>query len=271
MPGRVITFTSGKGGVGKTTVTANLAAALAQSGAKVTAIDTDIGLRNLDIALGMENRIQYDLVDVIEGRCHLRQALIPDRRFANLHLLAASQTHDKDTISPQDMVAVCAELKKSNDFVLIDCPAGIEMGFRNAVAGADEVVVVTTPEVTAVRAADRVIGLLESMGRGPGRLIINRIKPAVVKRGDMLEPFELIEFLAIDLLGVIPEDEAVLAATNAGLPLSLEAKTMAGLAFRNVASRLQGHSIPFLPLFEVEDSWVARLRRKLRIAPRGQV
>ncbi len=266
MPGIAITFTSGKGGVGKTTVTANLAVALALLGRRVTAIDTDIGLRNLDIVMGMENRIIYDIVDVVEGRCHLYQALIRDKRFSSLHLLPASQTRDKTAVTPQDMVAICQELKKNNDFVLIDSPAGIELGFRNALAGADELVVVTTPEVAAVRSADRILGLIESIGKGSSQLIINRIKPSMVRRGDMLDTFDVIEFLAIELLGVVPEDEAILIATNQGIPLACEAKTPAGQAFHNIAYRLLGEEVPFLPIFEEPETLFTRIRRVLRLS-----
>jgi septum site-determining protein MinD len=265
MPGRVITITSGKGGVGKTTVTANLAVALALLGQHVTAIDTDIGLRNLDIVMGMENRIIYDLIDVVEGRCHLYQALIRDKRLPGLHLLPASQTRDKSTLSPQDLAAVAQELQKDNDVVFIDCPAGIEQGFQNAVGAADEIIIVTTPEVSAVRSADRVIGLLESCGKGPGRLIINRIKPAMVKRGDMLNTFDVIEFLAVDLLGVVPEDEAVLVSSNEGVPLALAGTTQAGQAFRNIARRLVGEEVPFLAVFEEPRTLFSRIRRMLRL------
>ena len=263
MSGRVITITSGKGGVGKTTVTANLAAALALQGQYVTAIDTDIGLRNLDIVMGLENRIIYDIVDVVEGRCHLYQALIRDKRLSGLHLLPASQTHDKTAVTPEAMTAICQELRSDNDFVLIDSPAGIELGFQNAIVGADEMVIVTTPEVSAVRSADRIIGLIEGVGKGPGRLIINRIKPGVVRRGDMLDTFDVIEFLAIDLLGVIPEDEAILVATNKGTPLAFEQSTPASRAFHNIAHRLLGEDVPFLPIFEQPDTVLDRLRRVL--------
>jgi septum site-determining protein MinD len=261
MPGRAITITSGKGGVGKTTVTANLAVALALLGRHVTAVDTDIGLRNLDLVLGMESRIIYDIVDVVEGNCHLYQALIRDKRLPGLHLLPASQTHDKAVIAPEDMAAICQELKNDNDFVLIDCPAGIEQGFRNAVAGADEVVIVTTPEVASVRSADRIIGLIETIGKGPGKLVINRIKPAMVKRGDMLDTFDLIEFLAIDLLGVIPEDENILVSANKGIPLAYEADTRAGQAFHNIAHRLLGEEVPFMPILDQPKNLLTRLRR----------
>ena len=263
MSGRVVTITSGKGGVGKTTVTANLSVALALQGQYVTAIDTDIGLRNLDIVMGLENRIIHDIVDVVEGRCHLYQALIRDKRLSGLHLLPASQTHDKTAVNPEAMTAICQELKSDNDFVLIDSPAGIELGFQNAIVGADEMVIVTTPEVSAVRSADRIIGLIEAVGKGPGRLIINRIKPGVVRRGDMLDTFDVIEFLAIDLLGVIPEDEAILVATNKGTPLAFEQSTPASRAFHNIAHRLLGEDVPFLPIFEQPDTVLNRLRRVL--------
>lgn len=263
MSGRVITITSGKGGVGKTTVTANLAVALALQGQHVTAIDTDIGLRNLDIVMGLENRIIYDIVDVVEGRCHLYQALIRDKRLSGLHLLPASQTHDKTAVAPEEMTAICQQLKSGNDFVLIDSPAGIELGFQNAIVGADEMVIVTTPEVSAVRSADRIIGLIEAIGKGPGRLIINRINPGMVRRGDMLDTFDVIEFLAIDLLGVIPEDEAILVAANKGTPLAFEQSTPASQAFHNIAHRLLGEDVPFLPIFEEPDTVFSRLRRIL--------
>jgi septum site-determining protein MinD len=266
MSGRAITITSGKGGVGKTTITANLAVALAALGRRVTAIDTDIGLRNLDIIMGMESRIIYDIVDVAEGKCHLLQALIRDKRLPNLYLLPASQTSDKTAISPEDMIAICMELKTSNDFVLIDSPAGIEHGFQNAIASADDIVIITTPEVSAVRSADRVIGLIEMKGKGPGRLIINRIKPAMVKRGDMLDTFDVIEFLAIDLLGVVPEDESVIVAANKGVPLAHEQSSMASQAFHNIARRLIGEAVPFLAIFEEPDTLWNRLRRAFRPA-----
>jgi len=262
--GIIITVTSGKGGVGKTTVTANLAVALALLGRRVTAIDTDIGLRNLDIIMGMESRIIYDLVDVAEGKCHLQQALIRDKSLPNLHLLPASQTSDKTAIRSKDMVSIAEELRRSNDFVFIDSPAGIEHGFHNAIAAADEIIIVTTPEVSAVRSADRVIGLIETNGKGPGRLVINRIKPAMVKRGDMLDTYDLIEFLAIDLLGVVPEDEAVLIAANKGTPVSGEPTTPAGRAFHNIARRLTGEAVPFMPIFDERHSLWQRVQGLFR-------
>ena len=259
MPGRVITIASGKGGVGKTTITANVSVALAMSGRRVTAIDGDIGLRNLDVILGMENRIIYDLVDVAEGRSHLLQALIRDKHLPNLHLLPASQTRDKSAVSPEDMIAICQELRTDNDFILIDSPAGIDRGFQNAVAAADEVIIATTPEVSAVRDADRIIGLVEAGGKGPGRLVINRIRPAMVKRGDMLDTFDVIEFLAIELLGVVPEDEAPIVAANRGVPLARERKTPAGRAVHHIARRILGEEVPFMPIFEQRQGFFARL------------
>ena len=261
MPGRVITITSGKGGVGKTTTTANLAVALALLGRRVTAIDADIGLRNLDVIMGMEDRIIYDLVDVVEGSAHLSQALIRDTHLSGLHLLPASQTRDKTSVRPEDMIALCRELCVDNDLVIVDSPAGIEHGFRNAIAPADDVIIVTTPELAAVRDADRIIGILESSGKGPGRLVINRIKPGLVKRGDMLETFDVIEFLAIELLGVVPEDEAIIISANKGIPLAHGQDAQAARAFHNIARRLVGQKVPFMPLFEEPPSLTSRLRR----------
>jgi septum site-determining protein MinD len=264
MSGNVITITSGKGGVGKTTITANLATALAMRGHKVVAIDSDIGLRNLDVVMGLENRIVYDLVDVVEGRCRLRQAMIKDKRMPQLHLIPAAQTRDKMAVSPSDMVLVCDQLREEADFVLIDSPAGIERGFRNAVAPADRVIIVTNPEVSAVRDADRIIGMIEAEEKGPGQLLINRIKPEMVARGDMLSIEDILEILAIDLLGIVPEDEAILISTNRGIPVARSTSngTTAGQAFHNVAQRLEGTEVPFMDL-TVENGFFARLRRGL--------
>src|SRR5512135_2929219 len=197
MSATVLTVSSGKGGVGKTTTTANLAVALAAHGQKVVCIDGDIGLRNLDVVMGLENRIVYDLVDVVEGRCRLRQAMICDKRVPELYLIPAAQTRDKSAVSPSDMVRLCDDLRNDYDWILIDSPAGIERGFRNAVAPADLVIVVTNPEVSAVRDADRIIGLIEAEEKGPARLIINRLKPELVKRGDMLSTEDVLELLAV--------------------------------------------------------------------------
>ncbi|MCA9995130.1 MAG: septum site-determining protein MinD [Anaerolineales bacterium] len=250
MSGKVITITSGKGGVGKTTVSANIASALAMLDKKVVAIDADIGLRNLDVVMGLENRIVYDLVDVVEGRCRLRQAMIKDKRQPELYLIPAAQTRDKNAVSPSDMVLVCDQLREEMDYIIVDSPAGIERGFRNAVAPADQVVIVTNPEVSAVRDADRIIGLIEAEEKGPGKLLINRLKPQMVERGEMLSIKDILDILAIELLGVIPEDENILISTNRGTPLAMSSMNgvSAGQAFRNIAQRLDGLDIPLLDL-----------------------
>jgi len=260
MPAQVITVTSGKGGVGKTTAVANLAVALASNGSKVVCIDGDIGLRNLDVILGLENRIVYDIVDVIEGRCRLKQAMIRDKKLPNLYLIPAAQTRDKNAVSPSDMNRLIKELRADYDFVLIDSPAGIERGFRNAIAAADRVLVVTNPEVSAVRDADRVIGILEAEEKGPAALIINRLNPELVRRGDMLDQQDVIDILAIELLGIVPEDENVIIGSNRGAPVAYDAKSKAGQAFRNIARRLQGETVPFLDL-ESQGSLWERLQR----------
>lgn len=263
MTGKVITVTSGKGGVGKTTATANLGAALASEGDKVVCVDADIGLRNLDVVLGLENRIVYDLVDVVEGRCRLRQALIRDKRLPELFLIPAAQTRDKSAVSPSDMVRLCDELRHDFDWILIDSPAGIERGFRNAIAPADIVMVVTNPEVSAVRDADRIIGLIEAEEKGPARLVINRIKPEMVRRGDMLSADDVLELLAVELIGLIPEDENVVMSTNRGMPVALNGKSRAGQAFRNVARRLRGEEVPFMEMTE-DGNLFGRLARLFR-------
>ncbi|HEX3051500.1 MAG TPA: septum site-determining protein MinD [Aggregatilineaceae bacterium] len=262
MGARVITVTSGKGGVGKTTATANLAVALALLDKKVVCIDADIGLRNLDVVMGLENRIVYDLVDVVEGRCKLRQAMVKDKRVPDLYLLPAAQTRDKTAVSPQDMVALTNQLRPDYDYILIDSPAGIEWGFRNALAPADEVVVVTNPEVSAVRDADRIVGLIEAEERKiPVSLVINRVKAAMVQRGDMLSVSDVMDILSIRLLGVIPEDENILVSSNKGSPLTLNNQTvMAGEAFRNIARRLTGEKVPLLKL-EQKGGLLKRLSR----------
>lgn len=253
MTATVVTITSGKGGVGKTTTTANLAVALAEQGAKVVCIDGDIGLRNLDVVLGLENRIVYDLVDVIENRCRLRQAMIRDKRLEELYLIPAAQTRDKSAISPSDMIRVCDELRSEVDWIIIDSPAGIERGFRNTIAPADIILVVTNPEVSAVRDADRIIGLVEAEEKGPTKLIINRVNPSLTKRGDMLTPEDVVELLAIELIGVVPDDENVVISTNRGQPVALDPKSRTGMAFRNIAKRLSGETVPFLQLDDKGD------------------
>ncbi len=263
MAAKVITVTSGKGGVGKTTATANLAAALAAGGHKVVCIDGDIGLRNLDVVLGLENRIVYDLVDVVEGRCRIRQAMIRDKRLPELYLIPAAQTRDKSAVTPSDMMRLCDELRPEYDFLFIDSPAGIERGFRNAIAPADVAVVVTNPEVSAVRDADRIIGLIEAEEKGPARLIINRIKPEMVRRGDMLDTNDVLELLAVELIGIVPDDETVVMSTNRGLPIVLDGKSKAAQAFRNIARRLSGEEVPFIDLDD-HNGIFAKLRGWIR-------
>jgi septum site-determining protein MinD len=255
MTAQVITITSGKGGVGKTTAVANLAVALAADGRKVVCIDGDIGLRNLDIVMGLENRIVYDIVDVIEGRCKLRQAMIRDKRFPDMYLIPAAQTRDKTAVSPSDMVRICDDLRPDLDFVLIDSPAGIERGFRNAIAAADKVLVVTNPEISSVRDADRVVGILEAEEKGTPALILNRLNPAMVKQHDMLSAEDVLDLLAIQLIGIVPEDESVLVGSNRGTPVAYDQKSRAGQAFRNIAKRLQGQDVPFMDLDKHGGLW----------------
>lgn len=250
MGAKVVTITSGKGGVGKTTTTANLGVALARMGKKVTLIDADIGLRNLDVVMGLENRIVYDIVDVVEGRCKLRQAMIKHKQFPELYLIPAAQTRDKTAVSPQDMVNLCDQLREEMDFILIDSPAGIERGYRNAIAPADDVLIVTNPEVSAVRDADRIVGLLEAENKGPGKLILNRIKMEMVKKGEMLSADDVTDILAIKIIGIVPEDENVIPASNSGIPVTLNEGSRAGTAFRNIARRLTGEDVPFMDLAE---------------------
>ncbi len=261
MAGKVIVITSGKGGVGKTTTTANLGTGLALQGRKVCLIDADIGLRNLDVVMGLENRIVYDLVDVIEGRCKLRNALIKDKRVENLFLLPAAQTREKDAVSPDQMKELCQTLTDefAFDYVVVDSPAGIEHGFRNAIAGADDAIIVTTPEVAAVRDADRIIGMLEAHEIYTPKLIINRIRPDMVKRGDMMDIDDMIEILAIELIGVVPDDQDVIVATNRGEPVVFDRRTRSGEAYYNIVRRLEGESVPITPL--EQDGFVERLRR----------
>ncbi|MFN8595339.1 MAG: septum site-determining protein MinD [Anaerolineae bacterium] len=263
MAARVITITSGKGGVGKTTTTANIGVALALLGKRVVCLDADIGLRNLDVVLGLENRIVYDVVDVIEGRCKLRQALIKDKRLPELMLLPASQKRDKSAVNADDLVKLTDDLRPEHDFILIDSAAGIEEGFRTAIAPADEVVIVTNPEVSAVRDADRVVGLIEAAEKGPARLIVNRLKPGLVQRGDMLDTNDVLDILAIDLIGIVPEDESVLISTNKGNPAAFEEKSNAGVAFRNIARRLNGEDVPFMT-FREESNLFGRISRLFR-------
>jgi len=241
--GEVIVITSGKGGVGKTTTTANIGIGLSRLGKKVMVIDTDLGLRNLDVVLGLENRIVYNIVDVIEGSCRLKQALIKDKRFPELYLLPSAQTKDKTSVSPEQMKKLIDDIRDDFDFILLDCPAGIEQGFQNAIAGADRAIVVTTPEVSAIRDADRIIGLLETSGIRKNELLINRLRIDMVKRGDMMSVEDVTEILAVDLLGVIPDDEQVVIATNQGEPVVGE-DGLAGSSYMNICRRLLGEEIP---------------------------
>lgn len=247
-----IVITSGKGGVGKTTTTANIGTALASIGKKVVVIDGDTGLRNLDVLLGLENRIVYTIIDVIEGRCRLKQGLIKDKRFPNLCLLPTAQTKDKDDISAQDMLKIVNELKEEFDYVLIDSPAGIEQGFENAVIGAERAIIVVNPEITSVRDADRVIGKLDSKGLEDHSVIINKLNYEMTKNGDMLDVADIIETLSIELLGVVPDDKNITVSTNKGEPIVLEEGAFAGQAFKNIARRITGEEVPFMNL-KIED------------------
>ncbi|MFD1018903.1 septum site-determining protein MinD [Thalassobacillus hwangdonensis] len=248
--GEAIVVTSGKGGVGKTTTTANLGTALALLDKKVCLVDTDIGLRNLDVVMGLENRIIFDLVDVAHGRIKTKQGLVPDKRFECLSLLPAAQTSDKSEVNPEQMKKIIDELKQEFDYVLIDCPAGIEQGYKNAVAGADKAIVVTTPEKSSVRDADRIIGLLEQEDIEPPKLIVNRIRTHMVKNGDMLEVEDIASVLSIDLLGIVADDDEVIKASNHGEPVALQPDTKASMAYRNIARRILGESVPLMNLDE---------------------
>ena len=246
--GEVIVITSGKGGVGKTTTTANIGTGLAKLGKSVVLIDTDIGLRNLDVVMGLENRIVYNLVDVIEGTCRINQALIKDKRTPNLYLLPSAQTKDKTAVSPEQMKKLADELRENFDYILMDCPAGIEQGFKNALAGATRARIVTTPEMSAVRDADRIIGVLEAAEMEKTELIVNRIRPDMVKREEMLSSEDVVDVLRIDLIGVVPDDENIVISTNKGEPL-VGSDTMAGKAYLNICKRIMGEEVPWLDLY----------------------
>jgi septum site-determining protein MinD len=260
--GEAIVITSGKGGVGKTTSSANLGTALALSGKKVCLVDTDIGLRNLDVVMGLENRIVFDLVDVVEGRCRLPQALIKDKRFEELYLLPAAQTSDKSAVTPEQMIDIIRQLRQDFDYVLIDCPAGIEQGFKNAVAGADKAIVVTTPEVSSMRDADRIIGLLEKNEEiEPPKLIINRVRSHMLKNQEMLDVDEIVRTLSIELIGIVEDDEEVIKATNKGEPVALIPNGKASIAYRNIARRLLGESVPLQSLEQEKGTVLTKVKK----------
>jgi septum site-determining protein MinD len=265
--GKIVTITSGKGGVGKSTTTANLATGLALMGKQVIAIDFDIGLRNLDMLLGLENRIVYDVVDVMEGRCNLSQAIIKDKRSRGLHFLPASQTKDKSVLDKDKVEKLLGSLKEKFDYILIDSPAGIESGFEHAIYLADTALIVTTPDVSAVRDADRVIGIIDAKSKKAQQgqevekfVIINRVKPQLVERGDMLSVDDILQILALPLIGLLPDDEEIIRATNLGEPVILNPKSKVGEAFKNIARRLEGEEVPFKEL-EEKEGFFSRLKR----------
>lgn len=258
--GEVIVITSGKGGVGKTTTSANIGTGLAMEGKKVVVIDTDIGLRNLDVVMGLENRIVYDIVDVVEGTCRLKQGLIKDKKLDNLFLLPAAQTRDKTAVTPEQMEELVNELKKEFDFVIVDSPAGIEQGFKNSISGAEKAILVTTPEVSAVRDADRVIGLLEAKEIKDLKIIVNRIKQDMVDRGDMMDVEDIMDILAVDLIGVVPDDEAIVISTNKGEPVVLEEGPKSAQAYRNICKRILGEEVELLSLEDNESKFSKIMR-----------
>jgi septum site-determining protein MinD len=262
--GESIVITSGKGGVGKTTTTANIGTALASMGKKVVVIDGDTGLRNLDVLMGLENRIVFTLIDVIEERCRLKQALIKDKRFSNLYLLPTAQTRDKNDVPTDEMLKIVNELKEEFDYVIIDCPAGIEQGFENAVVGADRAIVVVNPEVTSVRDADRVIGKLDAKGLDQHELLINRLNNEMVKKGDMLNINDIIDTLSVKLIGVVPDDRNITISTNKGEPIVLDDKALSGQAFKNIARRIVGEEVPLMDLNEEQAGFLNSLMKLFR-------
>lgn len=263
--GEVIVVTSGKGGVGKTTTTANIGTGFALLGKKTILVDADIGLRNLDVVLGLENRIVFDLVDVVEGQCELKQAIIKDKRFDTLHLLPAAQTKDKNAVTPDQMGLLCRELIVDFDYVVVDCPAGIEQGFKNAISGADRAIVVTTPEISAVRDADRIIGLLESAGKANPLLLVNRVRPHMIQKGDMMDIEDIVDILSISLLGIIPEDEYIVVSTNRGEPAVANPASLAGQAYSNITRRLTGEMVPLLDL-RPREGFFDKIKKMLRLS-----
>ena len=258
--GQVIVITSGKGGVGKTTTTANIGSGLAKMGKSVVLIDADIGLRNLDVVMGLESRIVYDLVDVVEGTCRVRQALIKDKRFDELYLLAAAQTKDKSAVSPEQMVKLIASIVDEYDYIIIDCPAGIEQGFKNAIAAAHRAIVVVNPEVSSVRDADRIVGLLQNAEIGEIQLVLNRLRPDLMRRGEMLSLDDVVDILAIDVLGVVPDDEAIVTSTNRGETAAMDEKSPAGAGYRNIVERILNPAVPILEVQE-ETGFISKIRK----------
>ncbi len=262
--GESIVITSGKGGVGKTTTTANIGTALASMGKKVVVVDGDTGLRNLDVLMGLENRIVFTLIDVIEGRCRLKQALIKDKRMNSLFMLPTAQTRDKNDIGTADMLKIINELKEEFEYVIIDCPAGIEQGFENATVGADWAIIVVNPELTSIRDADRVIGKLDAKGFERHEVIVNRINSEMVKNGDMLDVPDILDCLAVKLIGIVPDDRNITISTNRGEPIVLEANALAGQAFKNIARRIIGEEVPFISL-ESNSGFLAALKKLFKV------
>ncbi|MEM9271614.1 MAG: septum site-determining protein MinD [Cyanobacteria bacterium P01_F01_bin.143] len=259
---RIIVITSGKGGVGKTTVSSNLGAALAKLNNKVALVDADFGLRNLDLLLGLEERVVYTAIDVLAGECRLAQALVKHKSLNGLVLLPAAQNRNKESVSPDQMKKIIDALAKGYDYILVDSPAGIELGFRNAIVAAKEALIVTTPEIAAVRDADRVIGLLEAEGVNNIRLIVNRVKPKMVQDNKMMSVEDVLELLGVPLIGVVPDDEKVIVATNKGEPLVInESESIPGMTFLNIARRLEGEKVPFIDLMNLNENLISRLRR----------
>lgn len=261
--GKAIVVTSGKGGVGKTTTTANIGTGLALLGKKVCVVDADIGLRNLDVVMGLENRIVYNIVDVVEGYCRVKQALIKDKRVDNLFLLPAAQTRQKDAVNPEQMRDLISELKNDFDYVIVDCPAGIEHGFQNAIAGVEMALIVSTPEVSAVRDADRIVGILDSQGIYDMFLVINKIRPDMVRKGDMMDIDDMNDILALNLIGVVPDDEGIIVSTNKGEPAVLDKRSPAGQAFRNISKRIEGVEVPFMNISD--GTMIERFMRMLGV------
>jgi len=262
----VITITSGKGGVGKSTTTANLATALARLGKKVIAVDFDIGLRNLDMILGLENRIVYDVVDVMEGNCNLAQAIIKDKRTTNLHFIPASQTKDKNVLNKEKVETLIEELKKDFDYILVDSPAGIESGFEHSIYLADRALIVTTPEISSVRDADRVIGIIDAKSKKAAEgeevqkhIIVNRIKPELVEKGEMLSIDDVLHILALPLIGVVPDDEDIVKSTNLGEPIVLNENSLVGEAYRRIARRIEGEDVEYLDL-KAKKGFLSKLK-----------